>query len=189
MDNKISILENVSTEIINLFYKKKEKQNKCNFFSFYFDEDENTKETNVYINYDDISDNIFNILNQNLLYNYEFNMEIIKKYVIMIKIILREDIDILNLILKSISLNKDILYYKFRNISVFENPEEFEKFILENIQYNLNDYNNLLSKFYNIDQYIKDKIYNIYGLIYNYSIYYSINILKKNVYIKNDLLL
>ena len=116
-------------------------------------------------------------------------MEIIKKYVIMIKIILREDIDILNLILKSISLNKDILYYKFRNISVFENPEEFEKFILENIQYNLNDYNNLLSKFYNIDQYIKDKIYNIYGLIYNYSIYYSINILKKNVYIKNDLLL
>ena len=39
MDRKISILENVSKEIINLFLKKDEYCNK--YFSFYFDEENN----------------------------------------------------------------------------------------------------------------------------------------------------
>lgn len=187
MDRKISILEDVSKEIINLFVKKSENSEDSisNFFSFYFDEDENTKEIRQYKNFDDISRDIFQNLNQKLLHYFEFNKEIIKKYVIVIKKIKQEDIDILNLILKSISLNRDILHYKLLDKNKFENQIEFENFILENIHYNLNDYNNLLSKYYNIRN-IKDKILNIYVLIYNHSIYYSIDALKKNVYIKEN---
>lgn len=184
MDRKISILEDVSKEIINLFVKKNEDR-KYNFFSFYFDEDENTKEIKQYKNFDDISIDIFQNLNQNLLHHFEFNQEIIKKYVIVIKKIKQEDIDILNLILKSISLNRDILHYKILEKNKFENHIEFENFILENIHYNLNDYNNLLSNYYSIRN-IKDKILNIYVLTYNHSIYYSIYSLKKNVYIKEN---
>lgn len=183
MDRKISILEDVSKEIINLFEKKNENI-KNQFFSFYFDEDENTKEKQ-YENFDDISTDIFQHINQNLLQHFEFNKEIIKKYIIVIKKIKQEDIDILNLIIKSISLNRDILHYKLLDKNKFENTNDFENFIIENIHYNLNDYNNILSKYYNIRN-IKDKILNIYVLIYNYSIYYSIDALKRNVYIKEN---
>lgn len=181
MERKISILEDVSKEIINLFFKKNEnsENSTSNFFSFYFDEEPKKKEIKKYKNFDDIPIDIYDILNKKLLHSFDFNKEIIKKYIIIVKKIKQKDIDILNLILKSISLNKDILHYKLlENNNKFKNHQEFENFILKNIHYNLNDYNNLLSKFYNI-RIIKDLLLNIYVLIYNYSIYNSINIFKK----------
>jgi hypothetical protein len=183
MDRKISILENVSKEIINLFLKKDEYCNK--YFSFYFDEENNdAKKIKKYSEFDKIPENKFTHILYFMERKYDFTLDIIKKYSLLVKNIQSIDIDILVLILKSIELQHDILRIKSVNVVKFESNNEYEKFIVDNIYYKLEEYTNLLAKFY-INKSIKELIFNIFIFVYNYSVYYSINKLKNYVYVKN----
>lgn len=183
MDRKIGILENVSKEIINLFLKKHEYCNK--YFSFYFDEENNdTKKIKKYSEFDQIPENKFTHILYFMERKYEFTLDIIKKYSLLVKNIQSFDIDILVLILKSIELQHDILRIKSISIDKFESKNEYEKFIVDNIYYNLEDYSNLLDKFY-INKSQKELIFYIFIFVYNYSVYYSIDKLKNYVYVKN----
>lgn len=183
MDRKIAILENVSNEIINLFLKKDEYSNK--YFSFYFDEENNdTKKIKKYNEFDQIPENKFTHILYFIERKYDFTLDIIKKYSLLVKNIQSFDIDILVLILKSIELQYDILRIKSVSVVNFKSNNEYEKFMVDNIYYNLEDYSNLLSKFF-IKKSIKELIFNIFIFVYNYSVYYSIEKLKNYVYVKN----
>lgn len=183
MERKIAILENVSKEIINLFLKKDEYSNK--YFSFYFDEENNdTKKRKKYKEFDQIPENKFTHILYFMEKKFDFSLDIIKKYSLLVKNIQTYDIDILVLILKSIELQHDILRIKSINVVKFESNNEYEKFIVDNIYYDLEYYSKLLSKFY-INKTIKELIFNIFIFVYNYSVYYSIEKLKNYVYVKN----
>lgn len=185
MDKKISIFEDVSNDIINKFFKK--EHFKKDYFSFFFDENKNNLDSkyiiNKYYNFDDIPSQIFNKMKNMMLKQYDFSIDIIKKYCLIVKNIESYDIDILSLLFKSIDLQFDIMKYKKVN-NFYENIEEFEKFILENLYFNIQDYIDLLNKYYsNINH--KPLLTNIFVMVYNYSLFYSIERFKKIIIIKN----
>tara|TARA_B100000035_G_C20762028_1_gene448766 strand:- start:87 stop:659 length:573 start_codon:yes stop_codon:yes gene_type:complete len=190
MDRKISIFEDVSKELVNIFFKKTKfkEQN----FSFYFDEtitdyNDNKFDRNLksYNNFDDIPIKNFNQLENLMNIKFNFNKDIIKKYVLLVKNIENYDVDVLCLILKSIQLQCDIIKLKCNHKINFETFNDFENFVIENIYYNLEDYDNILKKFY-IKKNYKIVLMNIFVMIYNYSIYYSIEKIKNIVYIKKN---
>ena len=185
MDRKISIFEDVTKDIINKFFKK--EYLKKPYFSFYFDEEysniDNEKSIVKYKEFDDIKNNIFNKILIMMIKQYDFSMDILKKYILIVKNIENYDIDILTLVFKSIELQHDIIKLKIIN-SKIDTKEAFENFILENIYFKIDDYNNLLSKYYYKKEY-KTILINIFIMIYNYSIFYSIEKIKKSIYIKN----
>ena len=59
---------------------------------------------------------------------YDFSIEIIKKYCLIVKNIESFDIDILSLLFKSIDLQFDIIKYKKFN-NFYENIDELENFV------------------------------------------------------------
>jgi len=185
MDKKISIFEDVSKEIINKFFKK--EHFKRDHFSFYFDEDKNhikLKYTpNKYFNFDDIPPEIFIKIKNMMIKPYDFSIEIIKKYCLIVKNIESFDIDILSLLFKSIDLQLDIIKHKNNN-SVYENIEELENFVIDNLYFNIQDYIDLLNKYYSNRNH-KPLLINIFVMVYNYSLFYSIEKLKKIIIIKN----
>lgn len=191
MDRKISIFEDVSKELINIFFKKTKfkEQN----FTFYFDDcskdyyndNDFNKDINKYLNFDDIPIKNYNHIESLMNLNLKFNEDIIKKYVLLVKNIENHDIDVLSLILKSIQLQCDIIKLKCSHKNSFDNLNEYENFIIQNIYYNLEDYNNILKKFY-IKKSYKHVLMNIFVMVYNYSIHYSIEKIKNIVYIKKN---
>lgn len=191
MDRKISIFEDVSKELINIFFKKKKL--KENEFTFYFDDcikdyyndNDFSKDINKYINFDDIPIKNYNHIESLMNLNFDFNEDIIKKYVLLVKNIENHDIDVLSLILKSIQLQCDIIKLKCSHKNSFDNFNEYENFIIQNIYYNLEDYDNILKKFY-IKKSYKHVLMNIFVMVYNYSIHYSIEKMKNIVYIKKN---
>ena len=118
-----------------------------------------------------------------MINHYDFSMDIIKKYCLIVKNIESFDIDILSLLFKSINLQFDILKYKKYN-NLYENIEELENFVIDNLYYNIQDYIDLLNKFYSNKDH-KSLLTNIFFMVYNYSIFYSIEKLKKIIIIKN----
>jgi hypothetical protein len=185
MDKKIRIFEDVSKDIINKFFKKEEF--KKAYFSFFFDEDKNNKESlikqNKYYEFDDIDIIIFKKIQTMMIKSYDFSIDIIRKYTLIVKNIEKYDIDILNLIFKSIELQFEIIKYK-NTKNIVDSINELEKFIIENLHYNIQDYIDLLNKFYTNKNY-KPLLTNIFVMIYNYSLFYSIENLKKKTFIKN----
>lgn len=185
MDKKITIFEDVSKDIINKFFRKEEF--KKDYFSFYFDEDKNNSELNwvpnKYKNFDDIPIEIFNRIKNMMINHYDFSIDIIKKYCLIVKNIESFDVDILSLLFKSINLQFDILKYKKYN-NFYENIEELENFVVNNLYYNIQDYIDLLNKFYSNKNH-KPLLTNIFVMVYNYSLFYSIEKLKKIIIIKN----
>ena len=184
MEKKISIFEDVSKDIINKFFKKEEF--KKDYFSFYFDEETNSNclvsVLKKYPHFDDINLDIFYRISDMMMKQYDFTDDIIKRYVLIVKNIENHDIDILSLIFKSINLQFEIM--KFKTISkTFETLTTLENFIIENFHYNIQDYINLLSKFYSNEDH-KPLLINIFVMIYNYSLFYSIERLKKMTFIK-----
>ena len=182
MDKKIGIFEDVTKDIINKFFKK--EYLKKDYFSFFFDEEENNNidnilvsETKKYYNFDDIPLEIFNKIQDMIITQYDFSIDIIKKYILIVKNIENYDIDIISLVFKSIELQYEIIKYKNTNHS-FETTSHLEKFILENLYFNMQNYIDLLSKFYSNNKY-KPALTNIFVMIYNYSLFYSIESFKK----------
>ena len=114
---------------------------------------------------------------------YDFSIEIIKKYCLIVKNIESFDIDILSLLFKSIDLQLDIIKHK-KNNSVYENIEELENFVIDNLYFNIQDYIDLLNKYYSNRNH-KPLLINIFVMVYNYSLFYSIEKLKKIIIIKN----
>jgi hypothetical protein len=184
MNRKISVFEDVTKEIINMFLKKDISKNK--HFSFYFDEEKSLGVENKcsikYNNFDSISDNIYDYIMNLMIIKYDFSIDIIKKYVLIVKNIDRYDIDILNLIFKSIELQYTIIKLKCKSTDVFENQCDLDSYILKNIHYNIDDYINILSNYYSKEH--KNFLMNIFVLVYNYCIHYSIEKIKNVVYIK-----
>jgi hypothetical protein len=188
MNRKISVFEDVTKETINMFFKKDISKTKNKYFSFYFDEEkslefENYKGSIKYTNFDNISDNIYEYILNLMIIKYDFSIDIIKKYVLIVKNIDRYDIDILNLIFKSIDLQYTIIKLKCNSTDIFENQCDLDSYILENIHYNMDDYINILSNYYSNKEH-KNILMNIFVMVYNYCIYYSIEKIKNVVYIK-----
>ena len=185
MDKKITIFEDVSKDIINKFFRKEEF--KKDYFSFYFDEDKNNSGLifvpNKYNNFDDIPLEIFDKIKNMMINQYDFSIDIIKKYCLIVKNIENFDIDILSLIFKSIQLQFDILAHKKYN-NIYENIEILENFIIDNLYYKLEDYIELLNKYYSNKSH-KVLLTNIFVMTYNYSLFYSLEKLKKIIIIKN----
>jgi len=186
MDKKIGIFEDVTKDIINKFFKK--EYLKKEYFSFFFDEEENdnnilVSETKKYYNFDDIPLEIFDKIQDMMIAEHDFSIDIIKKYILIVKNIENYDIDIISLVFKSIELQYEIIKYKNTNYS-FETTSHLEKFILDNLYFNMQNYIDFLGRFYTNNKY-KPALTNIFVMIYNYSLFYSIESLKKILLIKN----
>ena len=189
MDKKINIFEDVTKDIINKFFKKEEL--KKEYFSFFNDENEYNQEDtrdlspklNKYYNFDDIDSKIFHYIMTMMIKQYEFSIDLIKKYTLIVKNIEIFDIDILNLIFKSIQLQFEILKYK-NNKDYYNNTDELEEFAVKNLYFNIEDYIKLINNYYTHNDY-KPILINIFVMIYNYSLFYSIENMKKITFIKN----
>lgn len=186
MEKKICIFEDVTKDIINKFLKKEHL--KKNYFSFFFDEEKKKEnilvsKTKKYYNFDDIPLENFNKIKDMIINEYDFDIDIIKKYILIVKNIQNYDIDIISLVFKSIELQYEIIKYKNTNFS-FETTNHLERFILEHLHFNMQNYIVLLNNFYSNKKY-KPALTNIFVMIYNYSLFYSIESLKKILLIKN----
>ena len=101
MERALENLKNIEDEIVNICLKKLDKRNdRYNFFSTEEEEDEITEEERI------------KQINDNMLIKFSFNKEIIKKYNDFKDYYSPHDIDVINLLLKSISVQTSIILQK-----------------------------------------------------------------------------
>ena len=101
-----------------------------------------------------------------------FKKEIVDKYINYVKNIQVFDIDILNLVFRSIKIQSKIFKELSKNYLVFGTQKELENFVYENIYYNMDKYYKIIRKPNNV-------LLNIYLLIFNYSFLCGVGVIAK----------
>ena len=157
MDRVLENLKNIENEIVSLCIKKLDKRNdRYCFFSTQDDEEEITNEERI------------KIINDNMLIKFSFNKDIIQKYTDFKKYYSPHDIDVINLLLKSISVQTSIILQKYRDTKkILKTDEERLEFIQNNQVRNKDDY---LKKMNYINENTKKLLNHIFNLILEYNL-------------------
>jgi hypothetical protein len=153
MDKLINKLNNIEDEIITIFFSK--LNTNSNRYCFFMDIDE------------DIVDK--QKINDNMLIKYNFNKDIIDNYYTIKDYISDRDIDIINLILRSIKIQTDICVIKYKNAG---------KIITDKIELITFIENNIIRTPPKTTNVVLIKIFN---LILNYSVLNTINEIPKHL--------
>jgi hypothetical protein len=158
MDREVENLKNIENEIVSICLKNLNKIN--DRYSFFSTEDENEDSISI--------KERINRINDNMLIKFSFNREIIQKYTNFKDYYSPHDIDVINLLLKSISVQTRILLHKYKeNKKILKTDEERLEFISNNQVRNKNDY---LKKMNFINENTKKLLNHIFDLILEYNI-------------------
>jgi len=155
MDKLLETLKNVEDELVKICVTKLKNNTR---YCFFIEEEE--EEPNIYT------------INENMIIKYPFTEEIIQKYITHMDYYSPHDIDVLNLILKSIQIQSNICLLKYKKTGkIITDEEEQIIFINDNPIRNKTEYDKLVRY---VKDTSKDTLLYIFGLIDHY---YTINII------------
>ena len=169
MERALENLNNIENEIIKICLGKLNKINdRYSFFCTQDEEEELTMEERV------------NNIHANMLIKFPFNNEIIQKYLEFKQYYSPHDIDVINLLMKSISVQTSIILQKYRDSKkILKTEEERLNFINENLIRNKQYY---LKKMTYINENTKILLNNIFNLILEYNIVNMKSAIKKHAF-------
>ncbi len=167
MERILENLNNIENEIVKLCLSKLNKVNdRYSFFCTQDDEDELTKEQRI------------KQIHDNMLIKFSFNNEIIEKYIDFKEYYSPYDIDVINLLLKSISVQTNIVLQKYKDTQILLKTEnERLNFINNNLVRTRSDY---LKKMTYINENTKILLNYIFNLILEYNIVNMNEAIKKH---------
>lgn len=167
MERILENLNNIENEIVKLCLSKLNKVNdRYSFFCTQDDEDELTKEQRI------------KQIHDNMLIKFSFNNEIIEKYIDFKEYYSPYDIDVINLLLKSISVQTNIVLQKYKDTQILLKTEnERLNFINNNLLRTRSDY---LKKMTYINENTKILLNYIFNLILEYNIINMNEAIKKH---------
>ena len=169
MERSLENLSNIENEIIKICLSKLNKIN--DRYSFFCTEDEEEEMTN--------QEKITQI-NDNMLIKFTFNQEIIQKYVDFKQYYSPHDIDVINLLMKSIAVQTSIVLQKYRDSKkILKTEEERLNFINQNL---IRDKQYYLKKMTYINENTKRLLNNIFNLILEYNIVNMKDAIKKHAF-------
>ena len=167
MERILENLNNIENEIVKLCLSKLNKVNdRYSFFCTQDDEDELTKEQRI------------KQIHDNMLIKFIFNNEIIEKYIDFKEYYSPYDIDVINLLLKSISVQTNIVLQKYKDTQILLKTEnERLNFINNNLVRTRSDY---LKKMTYINENTKILLNYIFNLVLEYNIINMNEAIKKH---------
>jgi hypothetical protein len=157
MERALENLKNIEDEIVNICLKKLDKRNdRYNFFSTEDEEDGITEEERIIQ------------IHNNMLIKFTFNKEIIKKYIDFKDYYSPHDIDVINLLLKSISVQTSILLQKYKESKKILKTDEERYIFIQNNQ--IRDRTQYLKRMVYLNENTKKLLNHIFNLILEYNL-------------------